>query len=145
MSLSIYELYKLFTHSKQTAMHTYVHVYTVLLHSSRHEDFCIKMGLRRCIAVVGEMIPTVKTSKNEIRQFIGHLRHRKSDIPCQYYHWWLYHLTAFSALTLLVGRQEGQPASKKLSGGMLAWLSGMRCRLAYSPADATATHYLLLQ
>ena len=34
---------------------------------------------------------------------------------------------------------------KKLSGGMLAWLSGMRCRLAYSPADATATHYLLLQ
>ena len=37
------------------------------------------------------------------------------------------------------------PACKKLSGGMLAWLSGMRCRLAYSPADATATHYLLLQ
>jgi len=52
---------------------------------------------------------------------------------------------AFSALTLLVGRQEGHPACKKLSGGMLAWLSGMRCRLAYSPADATATHYLLLQ
>ena len=54
-------------------------------------------------------------------------------------------LTAFSALTLLVGRQEGHLACKKLSGGMLAWLSGMRCRLAYSPADATATHYLLLQ
>jgi len=52
---------------------------------------------------------------------------------------------AFSALTLLVGRQEGHPACKKLSGGMLAWLSGMRCRLAYSPADAIATHYLLLQ
>jgi len=28
---------------------------------------------------------------------------------------------------------------------MLAWLSGMRCRLACSPADATAAHYLLLQ
>ena len=52
---------------------------------------------------------------------------------------------SFSALTLLVGQQEGHPACKKLSGGMLAWLSGMRCRLAYSPADATATHYLLLQ
>jgi len=51
----------------------------------------------------------------------------------------------FSALTLLVGRQEGHPACKKLSGGMLAWLSGMRCRLAYSPADATATHSPLLQ
>jgi len=32
-------------------------------------------------------------------------------------------LSAFSALTLLVGRQEGHPAGKKLSGGMLAWLS----------------------
>ena len=29
---------------------------------------------------------------------------------------------AFSALMLLVGRQEGHPACKKLSGGMLAWL-----------------------
>jgi len=27
------------------------------------------------------------------------------------------------ALMLLVGRQEGHPACKKLSGGMLAWLS----------------------
>jgi len=46
---------------------------------------------------------------------------------------------------LLVGRQEEHLACKKLSGGMLAWLSGMRCRLAYSPTDANATHYLLLQ
>jgi len=30
---------------------------------------------------------------------------------------------AFSALTLLVGRQEGHPTGKKLSGGLLAWLS----------------------
>jgi len=29
---------------------------------------------------------------------------------------------AFNALTLLVGQQEGQPV-KKLSGGVLAWLS----------------------
>jgi len=29
----------------------------------------------------------------------------------------------FSALMLLVGRQEGHPACKKLSGGMPAWLS----------------------
>jgi len=29
----------------------------------------------------------------------------------------------FSALMLLVGRQEGHPACKKLSGGVLAWLS----------------------
>jgi len=30
---------------------------------------------------------------------------------------------AFSALALLVGQQEGHPACKKLSGGVLAWLS----------------------
>jgi len=33
------------------------------------------------------------------------------------------HAYAFSARTLLVGRQEGHPACKKLSGGVLAWLS----------------------
>jgi len=32
-------------------------------------------------------------------------------------------LFAFSALMLLAGRQEGYPACKKMSGGMLAWLS----------------------
>jgi len=51
-------------------------------------------------------------------------------------------LYVICALMLLVGWQEGHPACKKLSGGMLAWLFEMRCRLAYSPADATATHYL---
>jgi len=30
---------------------------------------------------------------------------------------------AFSALTLLVGRQEGHPACKKLNGGVWMWLS----------------------
>jgi len=33
-----------------------------------------------------------------------------------------FYISAFSALTLLVGRQEGHLASK-LSGGMLVWLS----------------------
>ena len=56
-----------------------------------------------------------------------------------------FYFIIISALTLLVGRQEGHPACKNLSDGILAWLPGMRCRLAYSPADATATHYLLLQ
>ena len=32
-------------------------------------------------------------------------------------------LCAFSASTLLVGRQEGHPACKKLSSGVLVWLS----------------------
>jgi len=53
---------------------------------------------------------------------------------------------AFSALTLLVGWQEGHLACKKLSGGvLLGYLSGVRCRLAYGPANATTTRCLLLQ
>jgi len=53
---------------------------------------------------------------------------------------------AFSALTLLVGRQEGHPACKKrVVRCWRGYLSGTRCRLAYGPADATATHCLLLQ
>jgi len=35
-------------------------------------------------------------------------------------------ITAFSALTLLVGQQEGHLACKKLSRGVLAWLSVWR-------------------
>ena len=50
---------------------------------------------------------------------------------------------AFSALTLLVGRQEGHPVCKKrVVGCWHCCLSGARCRVAYSPADATATHHL---
>jgi len=46
---------------------------------------------------------------------------------------------------LLVGRQEGHPACKKLTGGVLAWLSvWSKVQTAHSPADATATHCLLL-
>jgi len=53
---------------------------------------------------------------------------------------------AFSVLILVVGRQEGHPACKKLSGGVLAWLFvWARCRFAYGQADATVTHYILLQ
>ena len=55
-------------------------------------------------------------------------------------------LYAFNALTLLVGRQEGHPACKKLSGEVLAWLSsGARCRLAYGPADATVSCFSKIQ
>ena len=62
----------------------------------------------------------------------------------------LFHLLvltlAFSALMLLVGRQEGHPACKKLSGEVLVWLSvWSEVQTCTSPADATATHCLLLQ
>ena len=38
-------------------------------------------------------------------------------------------IEAFSALTLLVGCQEGHPAHKNLTGEVLAWLSsGVKCK-----------------
>ena len=37
--------------------------------------------------------------------------------------WLISGTPAFSAMTLLVGRQEGHPACKKTTGGVLAWLS----------------------
>jgi len=53
---------------------------------------------------------------------------------------------AFSALTLLVGRQEGHPACKNWAVGCWrGYLPGASSRPAYGPADATATHCLLLQ
>ena len=59
---------------------------------------------------------------------------------------WMLFLRAFSALTLLVGRQEGHPACKKRSGEVMVWLSvWSEVQTCICPADATATHYLLLQ
>jgi len=56
------------------------------------------------------------------------------------------YLCAFSALMLLVGWQEGHPACKKLSYEVLVWLSvWSEVQTCTCPADATATHYLLLQ
>ena len=44
---------------------------------------------------------------------------------------------------LLVGQQEGHPACKNWAVGCWhGYLSRARCRLAYGPADATATHSL---
>jgi len=62
------------------------------------------------------------------------------------HHWFVNYLSTitFSALTLLVGLQEGHPASKKTEW----WGTGVVICLeqgAYGPADATATHCLLLQ
>ena len=55
-------------------------------------------------------------------------------------------LYLFSALMLLVGRQEGHPACKKnwVVGCWHSYLSGARCRHAYGPADAKCCHSLSL-
>jgi len=46
----------------------------------------------------------------------------------------------------LVGRKGIRPVKIWQVGCWHGYLSGVRCRFAYGPsADATATHYLLLQ
>jgi len=57
------------------------------------------------------------------------------------FYFWENRSSAFSALTLLVGRQEEHPAYKNwLMRCWCGYLSGARCRLfAYGPADATAS------
>ena len=55
---------------------------------------------------------------------IWHVSSRSGVVTLQTaIHLLLSYLVAFSALMLLVGQQEGHPACKKLSGGVLAWLS----------------------
>jgi len=58
----------------------------------------------------------------------------------------LHSTNAFSALTLLVGQQEGHPFCKRLSDGVLAWLSIWRdLQICIWPSDATATHFSKIQ
>jgi len=45
----------------------------------------------------------------------------------------------------LGGRKGIQPVKSWVVGCWRGYLSGVRCRFAYGPAYATATHYLLLQ
>jgi len=74
---------------------------------------------------------------------------RQAHVVPRNHYWVPYMWIAFSALTLLVGLQEGHPVCKKLSGGMLVclsiwsevqtciWLSGFHCHslsLASVPA-----------
>jgi len=50
--------------------------------------------------------------------------HTTAVQPSSHYQWYiLIGNAAFSVLMLLVGQQEGHMACKKLSGGMMAWLS----------------------
>ena len=55
--------------------------------------------------------------------FVRVIRFHVSVLQIRSLHYYSRHVSAFSALTLLVGWQEGHPACKKLSGGVLVWLS----------------------
>jgi len=66
-----------------------------------------------------EVSPTTTRLPTTCPPFTNHLIHYYLFIPLLHQ----FTATAFSASTLLVGWQEGHPACKPLSGGVLAWLS----------------------
>jgi len=53
-------------------------------------------------------------------------------------------LHCFDAVGWAAGRASTQSGKNLRGAVMLAWLSGARCKYAYGPDDATATHCLLL-
>jgi len=55
------------------------------------------------------------------------------SLPSVLWHWWL------------SGRKGIWPVKNRVVGFWHGYLSGARCRFAYGPPDATATHYLLLK
>jgi len=57
-----------------------------------------------------------------------------------FYEWLIF---PSGAMMLFVGWQEGLPAYKKTVWCWHGYLSGAWCRLAYGPADATATFHHL--
>ena len=57
----------------------------------------------------------------------------------------LYYVPSVLWRCWLGGRKGIRPVKNRVVGYWCGYLSGARCRLAYGPADATATHCLLLQ
>jgi len=58
--------------------------------------------------------------------------------------WWGPSMPSVLWRCWLGGRKGIQPVKNWVMGCWHGYLSGARCRFAYCPADATATHYLLL-
>jgi len=117
---------RVFTHKKAAAKINWHRCGTQLRHCHPIYTLLVLTGLRPVFTDVQFFPPTFKI-------MVIHLRFLANTVVSN----------AFSALTLLVGRQEGHPACKnRVVGCWRGYLSGARCRLAYGPADATATHCL---
>ena len=58
---------------------------------------------------------------------------------------WIVYMPSVLWCCWMSSRKGIRPVENWVVGCWLGYVSGMRCRFAYGPADATATHYLLLQ
>jgi len=75
---------------------------------------------------------TMKTTQHAKSYFDGLGEYPVFHCLTFFLFWFLRH-PSFSALTLLVGQQEGHPACKNLSGGRWhGYLPGARCRFAFN-------------
>ena len=96
-----------------------------------HENANITFAQNETYAMLGTLLqlqPNVSSASRRSREDVsatGLLTYSlsRSLLTSLNYLMFILMSSAFSALTLLVGRQEGHPACKKLSGGVLAWLS----------------------
>jgi len=75
---------------------------------------------------------TLNTAKKMFAKFYFNNVH-SSQLPSVFWRCWL------------GGRKGIRPVKNWVVGCWHSYVSGSRCRFAYGPADATATHYLLLQ
>ena len=94
-------------------------------------------------------IPTVHTVHSTGTRLWASLRQSTHLSMLEFYNNNNNHLRPFVPSVLwrrwLGGRKGIRPVKNRVVGYWRGYLSGARCRLAYGPADATATHCLLLQ
>jgi len=118
------------------------------------EPACTVSNVQAVCCLLSDSVPSLNTWPRAAAAAVAisaqcTVLHGMSGLRGVMHHWFNFwfrcyiYFTAFRALTLLVGRQEGHPDC--LNGCWHGYLSGARCRLAYGPAAATATHCLLLQ
>ena len=99
---------------------------------------------RRLVAVRGDRVGledvVVATSQYEQRR-AGHVQRVTRPTPIHQ----LNQRPDLQNTLRFIGRKGIRPVKNRVVGCWRGYLSGARCRLAYGPADATATHCLLLQ
>jgi len=119
---------KTYTSDKKNRMHPYS-----LNHCMK---FCIiKIG-KNCL----ECITVLAVTANCRHMQVQNMTFNSCSLQLQ-----IFYILVVSQCFDAVGWAAGSAVKNSVVGCWHGYLSGARCRLAYDPADATATHCLLLQ
>ena len=98
--------------------------------------FCIEP--RDCLGRTSPKWPTVHLGRSRTQNLNQSINLVLSVVT-------MYNLPSVLWRCWLDSRKGIRPVKNRVVGCWLGYLSGVRCRLAYGSADATATHCLLLQ